>query len=317
VMLDEESAADCIQELRNRIRSPATEYKAGHVLREKHRPVLLWLLGPSGPLHGNAHVQLVDKAFFLVSKVVDLLVEDVVHPGTGDHPAAALYREGRRSLDPEPWNAFLEASNNLMRSKDREDVETSVDSFFQAVSGLAGSVGKADGVLELLSQGRPRAEAFRAQLFDNPELLPVLDPLMPAIVRAADYWGAGWKPVAIVHDRQNTLPKERIAQLIAMASEPDDAAPGHAVPGHALKGRLVSLTLLDSFSQPRIQLADFLAGVARKIASDQLHDRDDTELTALLRPYLDSFSIWGDDRSWSRLIPSPGAASGTPARCSS
>jgi hypothetical protein len=64
--------------------------------------------------------------------------------------------------------------------------------------------------LELLSQGRPRAEAFRAQLFDNPEILLVLDPLMPAIVRAVDYWGADWKPVAIVHDRQNTLPKERI-----------------------------------------------------------------------------------------------------------
>jgi hypothetical protein len=84
---------------------------------------------------------------------------------------------------------------------------------------------------------------------------------MPAIVRAVDYWGAGWKPVAIVHDRQNTLPKERIAQLIAMA----------------------------------------------------LHDRDDTELTGLLRPYLDSFSNWGDDPSRSRLIPSPGAASGTPS----
>lgn len=303
VLLDEESAAECIQELRHRIRSPATEYKAGHVLREKHRPVLLWLLGPSGPLHGNAHVQLVDKAFFLVSKVVDLLVEDVLQPGTGDQPAAVLYREGRRSLDPEHWNSFLEASNNLMRSKDREDVETTVDSFFQAVDGLAGSRGKADEVLELLAQGRPRAETFRAQLFEDPEILPVLDPLMPAIVRAVDYWGAGWKPVAIVHDRQNTLPKERIAQLIAMASEP----------GRALKGRLVSLTLLDSFSQPRIQLADFLAGVARKIASDQLHDRDDTETTALLRPYLDSFSIWGDDPSRSRLIPSPGAASGAPS----
>jgi hypothetical protein len=112
--------------------------------------------GPSGPLHGNAHGQLVDKAFFLVSKVVDLLVEDVLQPGTGDQPAAVLYREGRRSLDPEHWNAFLEASNNLMRSKNREDVETSVDSFSQAVDGLAGSGGKADEVLELLAQGPER-----------------------------------------------------------------------------------------------------------------------------------------------------------------
>jgi hypothetical protein len=123
---------------------------------------------------------------------------------------------------------------------------------------------------------------------------------MPAIVRAVNYWGEGWKPVAIVHDRQNTLPKERIAQLIAMVGEPH-----HDGAGRALKGRLDSLTLLESFSQPRIQIADFLAGVARKIASDQLHDRVDPELTALLRPYLDPLSIWGDDQSWSRLIPSP------------
>jgi hypothetical protein len=52
--LDAEAAADCMQELRNRIRSPATEYKATHVLREKHRAVLGWLLGASGPLLGNA-----------------------------------------------------------------------------------------------------------------------------------------------------------------------------------------------------------------------------------------------------------------------
>jgi hypothetical protein len=198
VLLDEESAADCIQELRNRIRSPATEYKAGHVLREKHRPVLLWLLGPSGPLHGNAHVQLVDKAFFLVSNVIDLLVEDDVH--VGGQQAAVPYREGRRSIEPEQWNAFLEASNNLMRSKDREDVVTSVDLFFQAVDGLANSGCKADEVLELLSHSRPRTKAFRVQLLDNPQILPVLDPLIPAIVRAVDYWGEGWKPVAVLHD---------------------------------------------------------------------------------------------------------------------
>jgi hypothetical protein len=54
VRLDTGSAARLMQELRNRIRSPATEYRATHVLRDKHRPVLTWLLGPSGPLRDNA-----------------------------------------------------------------------------------------------------------------------------------------------------------------------------------------------------------------------------------------------------------------------
>jgi hypothetical protein len=54
---------------------------------------------------------------------------------------------------------------------------------------------------------------------------------------------------------------------------------------------------------PRVQVADILAGTARKIASDELNDRGHAELTALLRPYVDSQSIWGDDRSGALLGP--------------
>jgi hypothetical protein len=52
---------------------------------------------------------------------------------------------------------------------------------------------------------------------------------------------------------------------------------------------------------PRVQLADFLAGIARKIASDELNGRGDPALTALLRPYVDPASVWGDERSWALL----------------
>src|SRR5688572_25420257 len=65
VDLDTASAAACLAELRDRIRSPAREYKANHLLREKHRAVLAWLLGPAGPLHGpgrtHGHVYLIEK----------------------------------------------------------------------------------------------------------------------------------------------------------------------------------------------------------------------------------------------------------------
>lgn len=56
-----------------------------------------------------------------------------------------------------------------------------------------------------------------------------------------------------------------------------------------------------------MQIADFLAGVARKIASDELNGNGDAELTSLLRPYVDVLSIWGDDRSWSLLRPTSSA----------
>lgn len=87
---------------------------------------------------------LIDKALFVVAKVVDLLIEQDTHSaGMGLHEdqrakamAVTLYREGRRAFGPEQWEAFLVSSNDLMRAKDRLDVSTSVDSFFRVVDML-------------------------------------------------------------------------------------------------------------------------------------------------------------------------------------
>ncbi|HEY0470178.1 MAG TPA: hypothetical protein VGD34_00915 [Kribbella sp.] len=228
VTLDEDAAARCIAELRERIRSPATEYKANHVLRSKHRPVLLWLMGSSGPLFGRAQVYLVDKAFFLVSRLAGVLAD-------GNVSANDLYAAGRRT-GGSGWDAFLARANDLLRAKDP---------------------------------------------------IPPLDPLLPAIVRAVEYWGGSGQPVSIAHDRQTTLSDERIKRLKELTPP----------------GALVGIELVESFSHPRVQVADFLAGVARKIASDQLRGNDDPELTALLRPYVDPLSVWGDAASWARLAP--------------
>jgi hypothetical protein len=274
VVLDVASAAACVQELRKRIRSPAEEYKANHLLREKNRSALVWLLGPSGPLHGAAHVYLVDKPFFLVDKFVKLLIDE---PGD---MALTLHRQGRNAFGDQLWAAFLESANNLLRSKDRLDLTTSVEEFYRAIEVLrCGETGLGE-IVQRLSHTRPRAEAFRRRIFADPTVLPVLDPLFPALLRAVAYWGEGIGPVAIIHDRQNTLSQDRVAQI-----------------------RMSGLTLVDSFSDPRVQVADFLAGTARKIASEELNGRGDAELTALLPPFMDAMSIWGDDRSWSRLAP--------------
>jgi hypothetical protein len=277
VRLDIASAAACMAELRGRIRSPATEYKANHLLREKHRAVLEWLLGPAAPLRGSAHVYLIDKAFFVVGRVLDRLAEG------GDADATTLYREGPRQFGRQQWNAFLVASNDLLRAKDGVHLAAAVAAFGRAVDALrrAGAAGGVDEILARLDAG-----SGGARLLDQP-----VDPLIPAIVRAVGHWSAGGRPVAIVHDRQNTLSPERIAWLREFTGG----------------DRLASLRFGESHSEPRVQLADILAGTVRKIASDELDGRGDPQLTALLRPYLDPYSIWGDARSWSLLMP--GAAS--------
>ncbi|CCH31787.1 hypothetical protein BN6_45070 [Saccharothrix espanaensis DSM 44229] len=184
VRLDPADAAACLAELRDRIRSPALEYKANHLLRPKHRPTLLWLLGPAGPVLGHAYVQLVDKRAFLLHHL-------------GHTPPGPL----------EPYNDALRAR------------------------GPHGS----------------------------------LDPLFPAIVRAVRHWG---DDVTVRHDFHPTLTASRIARL-------HDAAPG-----------LRELTLVDSRADHRVQVADFVAGVARRIAEEESRGHPDPEVARLLRPYV-------------------------------
>ncbi|TDD13831.1 hypothetical protein [Nonomuraea diastatica] len=93
-----------------------------------------------------------------------------------------------------------------------------------------------------------------------------------------------------MHDRQTTLTDERIARLRAI-----------------LDGRLAGLRLAGSFLDARIQVADVIAGVARRIALDELAERGDPGLTALLRPYVDERSVWGDARTGARLGQHPDA----------
>lgn len=60
VGLPVDTAGAYVKEIRDRIRSPAQEYKAFQLLREKHRPVLEWLLSPEGPVYGAAHMHLTE-----------------------------------------------------------------------------------------------------------------------------------------------------------------------------------------------------------------------------------------------------------------
>lgn len=282
VRLPVESAAAQVREIRDRIRSPAEEYKANHLLREKHRAVLEWLLAPAGPIHGNAQVHLIEKAYFVVDRAAGLLL--------GDRTVAlGLYRTGRGNFGEARWREFLTVANQLLRVRNDGGPREPVDAFFRTVRSLPSADGRGDlpHTLERLAASRPRADSYRARLLDGPPLIPLLNPLLPAIVNTAAVWSAGGRSVRLVHDRQNMLTPERIAWIEETARRAGIGFGG--------------LRLVHSRLDPRVQLADFLAGIARKLASDELNGRGDPALTALLRPYVDPASLWGDERSWALL----------------
>ncbi|WP_419992388.1 hypothetical protein [Streptomyces boninensis] len=267
VRLAEADAAAALAEVRARVRSPATQYKANHLLREKHRAVLVWVLSPEGPLAGRGRVHLMEKAYFLVGRLAEALGGDV----------RVLYGAARAAYEADGWPRFLHAANDLLRTRNRDEAAPEpVAAFYATLDSL--------GPLDALGGSRPLAEAYRERLRLTPPDPPALDPLFPALARTVAAWGEGGRKVDVVHHTQNALTEERIARL-------------RKDPGVPLGG----LQFADPEADPRIQFADFLAGVARKISSDELGGRGDPELTELLRPYLDPASVWGDERSWGAL----------------
>jgi hypothetical protein len=282
VDLDLGLAGEFVGEVRARFPSSAAEYKSGRL----RRPALRWLLGPSGPLAGHAHVHLIDKTLFVVYRLVDLFAGEPRYvSGTSlDRDrrsmsvAVALHRLGPVTYGAGPWQALLRAFVALLRSKRRWMTDAQVDAFFCAVAELR-IPGQPDEVMDLLWQARPRIDSLRTGLLHDPDVPPLLEPLIPALLETARYWCAGGRPVSIIHDEQSALTQNRIRRIQRL-----------------LDGRLSSVRRVDSRSDPRVQVADFLAGAARRIASTELRGQDDNELTALLRPYVDPYSIWADDR---------------------
>jgi hypothetical protein len=270
VRLTPEAAAACVREIRRRIGSPAEEYKANHLLRAKHRPVLEWLLDPDGPLAGHGHVHLTDKTLFAVRAAVTLLAED----GT-DAVARTLHRAGPAAFGAARWEFFLAAFTSVLRLKPRRGVTASPAEFFALVDELAEVPGEAGEIVARFRGGAERVTAYRARLARDPSFVPVLDPLVPAVFHTVRHWSAAGTPVALVHDEQLALTPERVLQL--------KAALGH---------RLAGVRFVDSRHDARVQVADFLAGVARRIASDELNARGDTRLTGLLKSFVDTESVW-------------------------
>jgi hypothetical protein len=293
IHIEPAAAAELLQHLRREIGARGSgEYKSPEILRPRRRPVLLWLLGPSSPIQGNAYVHLTDNRFFVLSRLIDVLlgeqaVRAIVPPGRDAgtrNTALTLYRSGERIYGPTRWQHFLVSSANLFRTNNRWLPKNPVETFYAAVDTMSQGNASADvrQVMSLLRRSRPVAEATRAAHLQNPKLTPLMEPLLPALNCAVTRWGSGAQSLSVVHDEQSALTPERIAD-IAMAF-----AASH--PGR----RLADVQLVDSSREPRVQIADFVAGIARRLASDQLGGHADPEITALLSPLIDHESVWVD-----------------------
>jgi hypothetical protein len=249
-------AAEVVTALRSRLR-PRSEYKSNQLLRLDQRPALEWFLTT---LRGRAHVHVIDKTGYVAARVLELFTEEPSY-GAGtrlgrDHSDAVLTLRGQ--------TGFLAAFVDLTRTKRVRLIgHDAIDRFFATMP--------AD-LPALREVTRARVEEVMARLIDeDPSFPPPLEPLVPALAETLLFWSAGERSVAVVHDEQSALTRDRVTRLGTFLAEAVSPAPAP----------LRSFVQVDSKDDPRVQVADLLAGLAR---------RRTPKLNELLAPYLQASS---------------------------
>jgi hypothetical protein len=264
VDLTRDESVELITALRSRFRLSARELKSGQFLRHRGAAEAVeWFLRT---LPGRARIHLIDKEFFLVTRVVDLLLADASYAaGTrlteeGRPAAVALYRAGRTAGSD--WTGFLSAFVDLVRTKRRKPADETTERFLRARDTLAGhDLGRsARTVLGGLSATRVRHLVARLDN-DDATIPPPLEPMLTALAETVLSWSEQRRRVLVIHDEQSALTASRLTRLQQVLAEAGPVSP------------LAGLIMVDSRDDPRVQVADLLAGVARRSPG-----------TALLRP---------------------------------
>jgi hypothetical protein len=218
-------------------------------------------------LTGRAHVHVVDKEYFLVTRIVDLvLAEPTYAAGTrlAQHhrPAAlALYRAGRSAGSD--WSAFVAAFVEMVRIKRRRRPDHRVlERFFHARDELLGD-GLGEDAHDVLSRlSRTQVQAVLMGLSTNDQSIPPpLEPMLPALAETVLFWSGGHRRVLVIHDEQSALTAGRLIRLQQVLADVAGISPAVGAGASPLAG----LVVVDSRDDPRVQVADLLAGIVRRL----------------------------------------------------
>jgi hypothetical protein len=265
-------AVDLIATLRSGFRCSLNEFKSGQILRGPKAGAALESF--LAALSGRAHVHLVDKEYFLVTRIVDLFLAEPSYAAgtrlTQDHRPAALTLYRARRSGGRDWGDFLAAFVELVRIKRRHQPDRRVlERFFHARDALARDRlgAQAQDVLDELSRTRVWAVLTRLTN-DDRSIPPPLEPMLPALAETVLFWSGGQRQVLVIHDEQSALTASRLTrlqQVLADGAGLSAAGADEAGASPARVSPLAGLVTVDSRDDPRVQVADLLAGVARRL----------------------------------------------------
>lgn len=303
-----EEATELVAYIRTKTRAQSPELKAGEIMRNSQ--VVDDLFGERGQLVGRAQVYLVEKAYFAVGKIIDLLIEEEAYRNgvdlyAGGHAKAMaddLYELGPRAMARDGWNDLVSAFTSLMRTKQRKGgPKETVEDFFEKIDKyrLTARRAKVATILGLLWKTRDHADTFQTAIEEGLRMRS-LDPLQTSLYQLAYTWHKKLdKPLVIVHDEQTALTEPILKTLVEVAN--NGTPHGFNLPNFRFP--LVGVMQVDSKADPRIQLADIAAGFTRQVAESVLQGTEEEKCLMQARRVIHFNSIWGDSASWEKIRP--------------
>lgn len=297
VTLRPDDAAGLMDEVRSRTRSQTAELKSKTILQPRHQAIAKWLLShPS--IEGSASVHLTHKKYFVVSKLFDSTAEELAHQLGED-----IYENGGALaganllffLAPESygtaWDRLLMAFQHFMRAKDAVEAQQHLARLVRSMMELLSDEdAPIRDVLGTVFAGFSHLGSLsKLQLGQGAEeRLRTMDPLIAAIGAAVHFWAKiSGRSVELVHDAAKELTPVKIEWAKQSLAQPEVIAPSR----QGLASELTGVRLVDSKDDPRVQVADLLAGIGRAVGESMVNEKQHPLLPTLM-PMVSSASLW-------------------------
>jgi len=297
VAISEEVARGLMNEIRVRTRARTDELKSRTLLQPKNQAVAQWLL-QHPDLEDRCSLVFVHKQFFTVSKLFDSTAEEVAYSlgedmyenGAALCAATILFFAGPQAFGPQ-WPALLQAFEAFLRSPDARaaqkqvvelvarfmDILATSDSPIRDFVGMAFMGIKHLEQLSLFQLGEGVAERLRTA-----------DPLLAGVGATINEWKLrSGRSISVIHDEAKELTPVRIKWLKDSLRHPERVAASMAGTGVDV----ADFTLVDSKADPRVQVADLLAGLGRVVA-ESIAVGEEHPLLPSVRPLQSRFSVW-------------------------
>jgi hypothetical protein len=242
--------------------------------------VLTATLRPGGALGDKASIYMIDKRFFITSKIIDLLLEEYAHEHGDDlhandrarQYARKMITEGPRALGTPMFDELLRVFTNFSGSRNHGQVLVNVDEMFRVLDAAERRSRRraVTEVLTMLLRCRQQAEDLQDWL-PTPGHLQAMEPLIPAMAAVLNDRSRRIGPTSLLVDAHKVFTDDRldiIRGTIARGHPDFRFIWAGAHPRKLMRG--------DSANHPSIQLADLVAGAGRAVAL--FHEGKDTSI---------------------------------------